>query len=611
MSSPETRPTAHRPRRRPQPGPATELRLLARRVHFLAGLVVAPFVLVLCVTGLIYAFSPQIHDNLYHRQLYANAPISTPRPVAEQVRAALTAHPEGAVREVVPPPAPGRTTRVVLSVPDLAKPGEGRTVFVDPYTNFINGELTTLDGRMPANVWLRELHSNLRLGEPGRAYAELAATWLPVVTLGGLVVWLAQPRRRGKPTWRELLVPGASTGPAEPWWRMRALHGPLGVWLTVGALAVSMSGLAISEHAGGRADQASDPSELRAPQLIAAPPPDVRDPAALPPPESTSPLPPGRALPPPGEVPLAPPGGPETVPPVPPGPSEPGSGAGAPGPQPQPEPQPGPEPPAEQPEPSPEPSPPVDSYEPVTDPPTSGGLPPLPLPQLPLPDVTDVIPDLSDLLPDTRTAAAPASTAPASTTGTAVLAGQQPSAPISVDQAIDIARAQGLRGELAVTPPHITGGLYTVAEQSRGLPLQRDSVAIDAATGEVTERLGWADYSLGAKLTAVAAEFHTGTLFGLPNQVLLSVLAIGLIVLIVLGYRMWWVHNPYRGRWASLPPPVWRQLSWRSLALVIVVVTALTWVVPMLGIGLVLFVLCDAAINAMRRRAAKPAAGGR
>ncbi|OLT23613.1 hypothetical protein BJF78_32035 [Pseudonocardia sp. CNS-139] len=143
--SPPRRSAGRRPALAAFAGAGAQLRPLARRVHFLAGLLVAPFVLVLCLTGLVYVFSPQIHDDLYSRQLYVDQVGPAPRPVAEQVAAALAAHPEAALQSVRPPPAPDRTTRVNLAVPGADRPGQARTVFVDPYTNYINGEVTTVD----------------------------------------------------------------------------------------------------------------------------------------------------------------------------------------------------------------------------------------------------------------------------------------------------------------------------------------------------------------------------------------------------------------------------------------------------------------------------------
>jgi uncharacterized iron-regulated membrane protein len=109
----------------------------------------ATILLLSCLTGLVYAFSPQIHDDLYQSQLYVSQPHEgAPRPVSEQVNAALVAHPEGALRSVITPSTSDRTTRVNLAVPSLRGAGDeaqSRSVFLDPYPNFITGELTAAD----------------------------------------------------------------------------------------------------------------------------------------------------------------------------------------------------------------------------------------------------------------------------------------------------------------------------------------------------------------------------------------------------------------------------------------------------------------------------------
>ncbi|CCQ18212.1 PepSY-associated TM helix domain-containing protein [Rhodococcus sp. IEGM 1401] len=76
----------------------------------------------------------------------------------------------------------------MLAVDDVPE-GYGRTVFVDPYTAQVRGELTTFGEWLPVRAWIDELHRNLHLGDLGRNYSELAASWLWVVALGGLVLW--------------------------------------------------------------------------------------------------------------------------------------------------------------------------------------------------------------------------------------------------------------------------------------------------------------------------------------------------------------------------------------------------------------------------------------
>ncbi len=48
-------------------------------------------------------------------------------------------------------------------------------------------------------MWLDQLHRGLLLGDVGRIYSELAASWLWVPALGGIVLWLGtRPRRQAK-----------------------------------------------------------------------------------------------------------------------------------------------------------------------------------------------------------------------------------------------------------------------------------------------------------------------------------------------------------------------------------------------------------------------------
>ncbi|HEX2299001.1 MAG TPA: PepSY domain-containing protein [Pseudonocardiaceae bacterium] len=444
ISPRQSKETALSPLHSSQPavGANAQLRALARRVHFLAGILVAPFLLVLCLTGLLYVFSPQIHDDLYGRQLYVIQVGAAPRPEGEQVAAAMAAHPEAELLSVVPPPAPDRTTRVHLSVPGLDRPSEARTVYVDPYTNYLNGELTTVRGRLPANTWLRHLHSDLHVGDVGRLYSETAASWLPTIAVGGLVLWIAKqgPRRRSA---RELLVP-ARRGKGEQT-RLRGVHAPLGLWLTAGLLAMSITGLSMSQFAGRL-------FEARAPALAMAP---------------------------------------------------------------------------------------VD------------------------------VPDHGR--------------------------------PIGVDRALEVARAQGLSGELEVTPPGAPDRPFTVDETSPGLPIRKDSIAVHPYTAEITERIGWGDYPFLAQLRVLGVEAHTGVLFGLANQILLALLVIGTLVVILVGYRMWWKRSPYRGQLPPPPAPALRQLTWPVAIPVVLVVLALGWLMPTFGISLMAFVVVDLVINAVRQ----------
>ncbi|WP_127358314.1 PepSY-associated TM helix domain-containing protein [Actinacidiphila soli] len=147
------------------------LRPLVLRLHFYAGVLVAPFLLVAATTGLLYAGSFQAERILYADEL--RVPVGEAvLPISQQVAAARKVHPEGTVSAVRPSPEAGATTRVLLSgVPGVDK-DHTLAVFVDPYTAAVRGALEQYGstGALPLRTWIDELHANLHLGENGRLY---------------------------------------------------------------------------------------------------------------------------------------------------------------------------------------------------------------------------------------------------------------------------------------------------------------------------------------------------------------------------------------------------------------------------------------------------------
>ena len=231
----------------PQPAPARSslraLRPLVLRLHFYAGVFIAPFLLVAAVTGLLYAGSFQAEKFVYADEL--RVPVGKAElPISQQVAAARKAHPEGTISAVRPSPEAGATTRVLLT--GVAGVAEGHTlaVFVDPYTGKVRGALESYGstGALPLRTWIDELHRDLHLGETGRLYSELAASWLWVISGGGLLLWFG--RRR---TLRKLR--GTRTGPGGRR-RTLGLHGTVGAWAAAGLFFLSATGLTWSTYAG-------------------------------------------------------------------------------------------------------------------------------------------------------------------------------------------------------------------------------------------------------------------------------------------------------------------------------------------------------------------------
>ncbi|MER6171944.1 PepSY-associated TM helix domain-containing protein [Streptosporangium sp. NPDC001681] len=248
-AGPSTPSTPSTPR---TPSTWATLRSLLLRLHFYAGLLVAPFLLVAAVTGLLYAASFQLEQVVHAHELTVPVPEGQQKvPLAQQITAATAAHPEGTLGAVRTFDEPGQTTRVLLDVPGLAE-STRLAVFVDPYTGQVRGALESYgsSGALPVRTWISQLHRHLHLGEPGRVYSEMAASWLWLVGLGGLVLWLTRRRRAGQRLRRVVAPERGARGLR----RTLSWHGSVGLWALIGLLALSATGLTWSKYAGANVD---------------------------------------------------------------------------------------------------------------------------------------------------------------------------------------------------------------------------------------------------------------------------------------------------------------------------------------------------------------------
>ncbi|QTI68332.1 PepSY-associated TM helix domain-containing protein [Gordonia polyisoprenivorans] len=223
---------------------ADRWRPLLLRWHFYAGILIGPFLIVATVTGTLYALIPQIDRAVYAHELTVDRIGNAELPLSAQVDAARRAHPEGAIVSVTPAPRAGDTTRVVLAADDLPA-DRTRTVFVDPYTGEVRGALLTYGAWLPVRTWFDDLHRNLHLDDFGRNYSEIAASWLWLVSLGGLILWIGHRRRTRKLA--RLAVPDRN---APRRTRTLSWHGAVGVWIIIGLIGLSASGLSWSRFAG-------------------------------------------------------------------------------------------------------------------------------------------------------------------------------------------------------------------------------------------------------------------------------------------------------------------------------------------------------------------------
>ncbi|SDD16787.1 Dyp-type peroxidase [Glycomyces harbinensis] len=227
-----------------QPKIPAALRQLLLRLHFYAGILIAPFLLVSAVTGLAYALSYPVEDVIYE-DLTTVAVGDERLGLAAQVGAVTEAHPDWPVTAVRPAADADDATAVLVDDGVVRESGAVAVVYVDPYTGEVLGESTSYGSSQagPVREWFSTLHRNLHLGEPGRLYSELAASWLWVVAAGGLVLWMSRRRSAGGLAWPR---PRGASGRA----RTLAWHGPVGLWLAAVLLFLSVTGVTWSRYAG-------------------------------------------------------------------------------------------------------------------------------------------------------------------------------------------------------------------------------------------------------------------------------------------------------------------------------------------------------------------------
>lgn len=199
------------------------------RGHFIAGLVVLPFVLILAVTGGIYLFKDEINDAVHRPLRFVDVGAQTMLP-SQIAEAALAVHP-GTLRAYTPALAPNRSAEVDIVGDD----GLRNTIYVNPYDARVLG--TLWDGGAagsPVMYVVRKLHSLEYVGWFGNRLIEAAAGWMVLLVASGIYLWL--PRgRKNVGTLRIKATRGRS------WWR--DLHAVTGIYTGVFIVFLALTGL--------------------------------------------------------------------------------------------------------------------------------------------------------------------------------------------------------------------------------------------------------------------------------------------------------------------------------------------------------------------------------
>lgn len=206
------------------------------RWHFYAGLIVAPFLLILSVTGAIYLFNDELNDLLQPEKRIVQPQAET-LSLSRLVEAAQASVPGGTASRIDTWAGPNRSAQVFVKGADAAE----IRVFVDPGTGAVLGSHVyerTLVG------FADRFHGSLMLGKFGDGVVELAACWAVVLIVTGLYLWWP----RGARGFAGALVPRLrATG--RPFWK--SLHAAVGFWTAALLLFLILTGLPWANVWGG------------------------------------------------------------------------------------------------------------------------------------------------------------------------------------------------------------------------------------------------------------------------------------------------------------------------------------------------------------------------
>ncbi|MCL1532199.1 PepSY domain-containing protein [Xanthomonas nasturtii] len=208
------------------------------RWHLYAGLFVAPFLLMLAVTGAIYLFNDELNDAIYPELRFTPAPWKERASLGHMITAAQAHVPGSTATRIDVPADPQRSAQVYLDVANAPS----QIAFVNPGNAQVQG--TLVPSRTLVGLADR-LHGSLMLGTPGSYLIELAACWAVLLILSGL--YLGWPRGQGDAWWHGVVPNVRAKGRA--FWK--SLHAATGLWISLLVLFLIFTGLPWASFWGG------------------------------------------------------------------------------------------------------------------------------------------------------------------------------------------------------------------------------------------------------------------------------------------------------------------------------------------------------------------------
>ncbi|NQY94029.1 MAG: PepSY domain-containing protein, partial [Campylobacteraceae bacterium] len=147
--------------------------------HFIAGVVLMPFILLLTLTGSIYLFK-SIYET-YTQEQMMKVSVTDHRLSYEKQLELVSIY-----TSIKPSEFILSNKQDEASTFEVGRWSKKRTIYINPYSGKIQGDIKTSDTLMHK---IKKLHGELLLGKVGSKVVELTASWTVVLILTGLYIW--------------------------------------------------------------------------------------------------------------------------------------------------------------------------------------------------------------------------------------------------------------------------------------------------------------------------------------------------------------------------------------------------------------------------------------
>lgn len=222
------------------------------RWHFYAGVIFAPFLVILAFSGSMYLFKPQIEGYLYKDMLTVREVGTAALPADEIIAKTMRAYPGTTISSITFPDDPQSTLALAAN-----RNGTSTIMYADPYTGHITGILNSDE---TFSAFFKKMHSELVIGGTwANRLVELAACWAIILVFTGLYLWW--PRNKSA-IWGTILPRFNKPGSRQFW---RDLHAVPAFWLSICILILIATGLPWSGVLGGQIDRLANATNTNYP----------------------------------------------------------------------------------------------------------------------------------------------------------------------------------------------------------------------------------------------------------------------------------------------------------------------------------------------------------